>query len=97
MAEFNAFRYSVGGSWTHGGDRELHVDPQPDGLAQVWAADGCEWRESYDDLGMFWYPVENGVPVADGDQLEWWELVDQHGPIFDRAPVAARELVGAWS
>lgn len=92
MTVFYAQSYMVGGLETHGGDREVHHDPMPEGLRKVWEiepyppGDTTPWVRDDADL----WTVEG--QADEGLALEWTELLDEFGPLSDDVDDAALGL-----
>jgi hypothetical protein len=82
MTVFYAKTYTVGGLYTHGGDRETHHDPMPEDLTRVWEiepflpADTRPWER---DADGFWSMPDE----PDSQVLDWVELLDGFGPVTD--------------
>lgn len=81
MTIFYAKPYLVGGSYTHGGDEEVHFDEMPADLTKVWEIDPFPpddtrpWTR--DDNGLWSFEGEDGL------ELSWEELLYEFGPLTD--------------
>lgn len=89
MTVYYATPYMVGGSYTHGGDREVHHDSIPDHVTKLWEIDPAEpgdtmpWIKGDDG---YWTPAEPGYDVL---TLSSEELLEEFGPVSDDEADAA--------
>lgn len=89
MTFYFATPYMVGGSWTHGGDREVHHDPIGDNITKVWEVDPAEpgdttpWVKGADG---YWSPEGEGF---DSLELPWEDLLEEFGPLTNDEDDAA--------
>jgi hypothetical protein len=92
MTVFYAQDYMVGGLYIHGGDRETHYTPMPEGLKKVWEiepvppGDTTPWVRGDGD---YWTVAAEGHEEL---ALSWEELLEEFGPLTDDETEAAMGL-----